>query len=213
MERVRIPGRVGADRVSEVIECISVRWSQDRGLLGDVSLHPAEVGTPKMAGEAGTTKVQLLNPWFKSWRADDEAREFADRHYNRQKVGAKQFVPPGRCLVLKTSQAFWITSWPFAEYVKHAWPGAWVCSAFRNEGNDYLSSDLIRAAVAATRFKWATPSEGMITFVDEDKVRPKRHPGYCFLKAGFKKAGRTKGGLLAFHLSPEEMPEPSEARD
>lgn len=40
-------------------------------------------------------------------------------------------------------RAVWITSWPFAE--KHAWPGAWVCSAFRNEG-DELSSTLITSA-------------------------------------------------------------------
>lgn len=58
--------------------------------------------------------------WERSWRADPRARELADRHYNRQKVGAKQFVPPGRCLVLVIPNvAFWITSWPFAQYVKH----------------------------------------------------------------------------------------------
>jgi hypothetical protein len=70
-----------------------------------------------------------------SWRTDPLARVLADRHYNRQSVGAQDFAPPGRCLVLRTpaADAFWITSWPFAEYVQHAWAGAWVCSAFRNE--------------------------------------------------------------------------------
>ena len=81
--------------------------------------------------------------WMESHRADPVARAIADRHYNRQKPGTPQFVPPGRCLVLVTDDesAFWITSWPFAEYVKHQWGGAWLCSAFRNEG-DYLSSEL-----------------------------------------------------------------------
>lgn len=57
--------------------------------------------------------------WKLSFRADQEARKVADRHYNRQTVGAAQFVPPGRCLVLKTegSAAVWVTSWPFAKYV------------------------------------------------------------------------------------------------
>ena len=54
----------------------------------------------------------------------------ADRYYNRQARGAAQFVPPGRCPVLLTADrsAVWVTSWPLAEYVRHAWPGAWVCS-------------------------------------------------------------------------------------
>lgn len=42
----------------------------------------------------------LGQPWRLSWRADPRARPLADRHYNRQRIGAAQFVPPGRCLVL-----------------------------------------------------------------------------------------------------------------
>jgi len=65
--------------------------------------------------------------WQLSHRADPKARDIADRHYNRQKIGTPQFVPPGRCLVLfgesATGRALWITSWPFAEYVRHAWAG------------------------------------------------------------------------------------------
>jgi len=85
--------------------------------------------------------------WRKSNRADPAARVLADRHYNRQKVGSPQFVPPGRCLVLLSdcAKAFWVTSWPFAEYVKHDWAGAWVCSAYRNEG-EASSIALIRDA-------------------------------------------------------------------
>lgn len=92
--------------------------------------------------------------WRRSWRCDPEARVLADRHYNRQSVGADNFVPPGRCLILKAGdpvRAIWVTSWPFAEYVKHRWGGAWVCSCFRNEGLvGALASTLIEQAVAAT---------------------------------------------------------------
>jgi hypothetical protein len=145
--------------------------------------------------------------WYISNRADAEVRPLADRHYNRQKIGAKQFVPPGRCIVLKTNpvDAFWITSWPFSEYVKHAWAGAWVCSAFRNEGGN-LSSDLIMQAIQVTRSIWEPPELGMITFVDSKKVRHKRDFGRCYLKAGFKNVGFTKGGLIALQLLPENMP-------
>lgn len=152
-------------------------------------------------------------PWALSNRADPAARVIADRHYNRQKVGARQFVPPGRCVVLiaTDARALWVTSWPFAEFVKHAWAGAWVNSCFRNEG-EALSSDLIRAAVAVTRSVWSdVPALGMVTFVDASKVRHKRDPGRCYLKAGFRRVGETKGGLLAFQLLPHDMPPASPA--
>jgi hypothetical protein len=130
----------------------------------------------------------------------------ADRHYNRRKVGSPQFVPPGRCFVLRTPGALWVTSWPFAEFVKHAWAGAWVNSLFRRESGP-LASELIREAVAATRWRWAeVPPLGMITFVDADKTKHKRDPGRCYRRAGFKHVGFTKAGLWAFQLLPSEMP-------
>jgi hypothetical protein len=98
-------------------------------------------------------------------------------------------------------------SWPFPEYVKHAWPGAWVCSAFRNERPDiHLSSELVLEAIAGTRFYWEPPAQGMITFVDAEKVRHKRDPGRCFLKAGFVRVADTRGGLVALHLPTNAMP-------
>lgn len=148
--------------------------------------------------------------WRLSHRADVRALPIADRHYNRQKPGTPQFVPPGRCVVLLTEKAnaLWITSWPFAEYVKHAWAGAWVCSCFRNEG-PILSSELIREAVAITKGVYGEPPElGMITFVDAGKVRHKRDPGRCFIRAGFTPVGKTQGGLVALQLLPDAMPVP-----
>jgi len=155
----------------------------------------------RLVGDA----VQL---WHLSDRADPAAKKLADRHYNRQSPDSAQFVPPGRCVVLRTREAdaFWITSWPFAEYVRHAWPGAWVCSAFRNE-SAHLSSALIVAAVAATRAFWTPPALGIVTFVDAAKTRRKRDPGRCFRRAGFEHVGYTKGGLYALQLMPEAMPE------
>lgn len=61
--------------------------------------------------------------WHLSHRADEDVVPLANRHYNRQHIGSPQFVPPGRCLVLSMPTAFWVTSWPFAEYVRHAWGG------------------------------------------------------------------------------------------
>lgn len=154
----------------------------------------------------------MVSSWTLSHRADPAALVIADRHYNRQKPGTPQFVPPGRCLVLTADSAVWVTSWPFAEYVKHAWAGAWVNSLFRNEG-DTLSSTLIREAVAATRWYWPeVPDIGMVTFVDAEKVRHKRDPGRCYLKAGFKNIGHTKGGLVVLQMLAYAMPEPAAPR-
>ena len=150
--------------------------------------------------------------WSLSHRADAIVRVLADRHYNRQKPGTPQFVPPGRCLVLSAPGAFWVTSWPLAEYVKHRWAGAWVCSAFRRESGP-LASQMIREAVSATRFYWPeTPDLGMVTFVNVEKVRAKRDPGRCFLKAGFLPDGETIGGLIALRLPPDRMPDAAPAR-
>src|SRR5688572_242143 len=80
--------------------------------------------------------------WFESDRCDPMVRPLADRHYNRQSIGAKNFAPPGSCYVLTTVEygAYWISSWPFAEYVKHAWAGAWICTASRNDPNRHPPS-------------------------------------------------------------------------
>lgn len=153
--------------------------------------------------------------WHVSHRADPRARRIADRHYNRQSIGAQQFVPPGRCLVLLTPEAnaLWITSYPYPEFVKHQWAGAWVCSCFRNEST-VLSSELIVEAVAATRWyaeqqpHWDLPELGFVTFVDTLKIRS-THPGYCYKMAGWRNVGSTKGGLVALQLLPDEMPAPA----
>lgn len=152
--------------------------------------------------------------WERSHRADPRAVVLADRHYNRQKPGSPQFVPPGRCIVLLTStaDALWVTAWPFARYVRHAWAGAWVNSLFRKE-SDAIASQLVREAVAITRGMWEPPPLGMVTFVDPRKVPPVRQRGrdiygYCYLKAGFSHVGFTKGGLWTWQLLPAAMPAP-----
>ncbi len=149
--------------------------------------------------------------WHLSHRADPRALPLANRHYTRQKIDSPQFVPPGRCIVLLTRQsdALWVTSYPLAAYVKHAWAGAWICSLFRNE-SPALASQLIVDAVAITRWHaeraWdGIPPLGMVTFVDPTRIRSD-HPGYCYKRAGFVRVGTTRGGLIALQLKPEEMP-------
>jgi hypothetical protein len=160
--------------------------------------------------------------WTITNRASRRGRPIADRHYNRQSIGSPQFVPPGRCVVLITPRgdALWVSSWPFAEYVKHEWAGAWVCSCFRNE-SPHLASELNIEAVAATHAVWPDIPEvpsivgpvGMVSFIDRDEVQPikvrgKKVWGWSWLKCGWEVIGETKGGLLALGLRSERIPLP-----
>lgn len=156
--------------------------------------------------------------WCVSHRFDPAARELADRHYSRQKVGSPQFVRAGSCLVLLSAcgRALWVTSWQL--HCKHAWAGAWECSTFRSEGAG-RASDLIRQAVSCTLAHYGEPPAlGMVSMIDRAKVKPtmvrgEAVYGWTWRKAGFVEAGHTKGGLLCMKLSPADMPGAEPALD
>ncbi len=81
-------------------------------------------------------------------------------------------------------------------------------SCFRREGGELLASEMILQAIAATRWNWPeVPPLGMVTFVDASKVKHKRDPGRCYRKAGFEHVGYTQGGLWAYQLLEEAMPD------
>jgi hypothetical protein len=149
--------------------------------------------------------------WQRTWRADPRAAALADRHYSRKSHGAAQFAPPGPLLVLITADgsAVWVswrTEFPDADWLRDAW----CCTLFRNEAPElYRSSDLITAAVAATVAAWGEPpAGGTVTTVDASKIRPKRDPGRCFLRAGFERLpALTKDrGLVVLRLAPARHP-------
>lgn len=118
-------------------------------------------------------------PWTLSHRADWRALPLADRHYNRQKIGSPQFVPPGRCCVLLTpaANALWVTSWPFAEFTKHEWAGAWVCSCFRNESAFKAFADSYRrGAPMKPAKKYTSEADLCADFI----AWAERNGGRCF---------------------------------
>ncbi len=78
------------------------------------------------------------------------------------------------------------------------------CAVFRNEGAG-LSSDLIREADELAWQRW--PDERHFTYVDGSKIRRKRDPGRCFVRAGWSVAGYSKNGLVLL----ERMPSPMES--
>ena len=126
--------------------------------------------------------------WQVRNKNDPAANALADRHYSRRRPGSGQIGPPGRKLVLVTpcERAVWLTHWPAAALAMDGLD-AWRCSIFRNEGAG-LSSDLIRAAMELTAALWTgrpTAHPGWVTWIDTRKVRRKRDPGRCYLKAGW----------------------------
>lgn len=73
-----------------------------------------------------------------------------------------------------------------------------VCSVFRNEGPT-LSSALITEADQLAWQRW--PGERLYTYVWDAKIRS-TNPGYCFLKAGWRKCGRAKDRLTILEILP-----------
>ena len=125
-------------------------------------------------------------PWLVTTRLDVLANALADRHYSRRRPKSGQIGAPGRKLVLVTpcGRAVWLTHWPYPELAMDGLD-AWRCSIFHNEGAG-LSSELIRSAMSLTAERWGEqPKDGWVTWVDTRKVRRKRDPGRCFLKAGW----------------------------
>lgn len=75
------------------------------------------------------------------------------------------------------------------------------CAVFRNE-SDVLSSLLILEAEKLAWKRW--PGERLYTYVNSRKIKS-TNPGYCFLKAGWRKCGVTKiNKLIILEKLPEE---------
>ena len=134
--------------------------------------------------------------WYLTKDGDASCLALYERHYScrRYADGRKrtQFVGPGECIVLRTGDAD--AAWVWRKYIDDTEPKqeGVECSFFRNEG-PILSSDLVRQADAIADHVW--PSERHYTKVDPRKIRS-RNPGYCFVAAGWRKCGMTKGGLI-----------------
>lgn len=149
--------------------------------------------------------------WYASSPTDPRALALYLRHYSAWKRRAvplsRRFVGPGEQLVLLTvpCDALFVWRRERPEYRMDGQRGV-NCAVFRNE-SPYLSSTLILEAEQLAWARWV--GERLFTFVDAGKVRPKRDPGRCFLRAGWRRCGQSARGLLLF----EKYPEPGARED
>ncbi len=140
--------------------------------------------------------------WYLTKDGDRTCLAMYERHYSchRYADGRKrtQFVGPGETIALRTASGDACFVW--RNYIDHTIPkqDGVECSFFRNEG-PLLSSELIRQADAIADFCW--PGERHYTKVRAEAVRS-TNPGYCFIVAGWRKCGMTKGGLLILERHP-----------
>jgi hypothetical protein len=119
---------------------------------------------------------------------DQECRELADRHYNRQSPGAPQFAGNGPKLVLRDTDGLVVWVWLNERHQRWDGQAGYYCQLFRNE-SPRLSSLIVLEAEQHAISKWG-PCR-MFTYVDPSQVRS-TNPGYCYLAAGWHPHGYSK---------------------
>lgn len=133
--------------------------------------------------------------WLRIRDANPGARELYKRHYSRRIYrdmrDPKKFIGPGQylCLVLPEFKALF--AW--RKFISMDNQVGINCAIFRRESGP-IASVLI---LDAERWAWARWSNEhrLYTYVNPKKIQS-ANPGYCFLVAGWRKCGITKGGLI-----------------
>lgn len=135
------------------------------------------------------------SPWLQVWDGNATAAAIYDRHYSRNpgSRGDPRIAGPGEKIALLTPCVRALFVWrKFIDKCIDERTGmrqAGVnCAIFRNEGAG-LSSDLIRAAMTIGWLRW--PGSRFYTYVNPRRVRSS-NPGFCFIKAGWRRCGVTK---------------------
>ena len=132
--------------------------------------------------------------WWITKDGDEHVLDIHRRHYSHRDYRdgriVKLFMGPGEKLVLRTLECDAVFGW--RKFIDDSGQVGINCAFFRNESG-HQSSELIRQADAIAAAVW--PGERHYTYVDATKIRS-TNPGFCFIKAGWKRIGTTKGGLI-----------------
>lgn len=132
--------------------------------------------------------------WWITRDGDKSCLALYERHYSAYTYAdgreRRQMLGPGQTILLRTRNADAVFGW--RKFIDDSGQLGVNCAVFRNEGPT-LSSLLVRQADAIADHVW--PGERHYTYVRPSAVRSS-NPGYCFLAAGWRRCGHTKGGLL-----------------
>ena len=154
-----------------------------------------------LRAEANVALAITGDCWLHSKDGDPLAYEMYLQHYSaRPGLRLKrQFVGPGEKMVLVTPAYDALFVWRYSRFAMAGQVGV-NCAVFRNTGPE-RSSSLILAAEQEAWQRW--PGMLLFTFVDAAKIKSS-NPGYCFLKAGWRKCGVTDKGLIILDKLPSE---------
>ena len=132
--------------------------------------------------------------WWLTKDGDLDCLALYERHYSAYRYAdgrvRKLFVGPGEKVVLRTERGDALFVWRV--FIDDSGQDGVNCAVFRNESS-HRSSSLIRQADAIADCLW--PDRRHYTFVRREAVKS-TNPGFCFLAAGWRRCGTTKGGLL-----------------
>lgn len=138
--------------------------------------------------------------WWLTKDGDLDCLALYERHYSAYRYAdgrqRKLFVGPGEKVVLRTERADALFVW--RNFIDDSGQDGINCAVFRNE-SEHRSSDLIRQADAIADCLW--PNRRHYTYVRAEAVRSS-NPGFCFQRAGWRRCGRTKGGLVILEKLP-----------
>lgn len=142
----------------------------------------------------GVGRRALSASWLECRDGDESARALFHRHYSYRPYAdgraPKLFVGPGSKLVLITDAADALFVWRV--FKSGDGQQGINCAVFRNE-SPMLSSALILEAEGIAFAKWG--ERRLFTYVNGRAVKS-RNPGYCFIRAGWKRIGITKWNKL-----------------
>lgn len=143
--------------------------------------------------------------WWLTRDGDAACLALYERHYSayRYRDGRvrKLFCGPGEKVVLRTEAGD--ACWVWRRFIDASGQSGINCAVFRNE-SAHRSSDLVRQADAIADCLW--PGVRHYTYVNAARVKS-RNPGWCFLVAGWRRCGMTKGGLHILERAHQQMKE------
>lgn len=132
--------------------------------------------------------------WWMTKDGDIDCLELYERHYSAYQYAdgrqRKLFVGPGEKVVLRTKNAKAMFVW--RKFIDDSGQQGINCAVFRNESS-HQSSELIRQADEIADALWLDSRH--YTYVNREAIKSS-NPGFCFIQAGWRRCGVTKGGLV-----------------